>query len=399
MKIAKLEIENFRALSSFSYDFDDAHGAVAPVTIISGPNGSGKTTILYAITNALRGVLGYRTNDVPVPTTDDLRIPPGYTTGWGETRPNVRVTLDLRFGEAEQEAIREVLQLSEMKEPPPLPDGKVRVVWNFPPKIDSSGNRRDWWQADVEPHKENIRSWLMGRRQVIRLWRTKRLADASLLSQIGGLKLFPQNRILRDRVLGSHIVPQIGEDSSRDTEMQESREPRSAVPELTVSEILEYFTSYAKSQSGQIPDERNWELRVQSLFEKICSPKKYVGYRYREDNPEGAPVLQDGSYQYPLYNAASGEFIILDYITRILYPGPLDNSVILIDEPEMHLHPAWVRRLYMAFPQLGMNNQFIVTTHSPELRQRAAADNCLCDLGAIDPKALEAKANERGVAV
>ena len=93
--------------------------------------------------------------------------------------------------------------------------------------------------------------------------------------------------------------------------------------------------------------------------------------------------MEEGDRQYPLSMAATGEQVILDYLTQFVHPRPVNNSLILIDEPELHLHPRWIRQLYRALPQMGRGNQFIMTTHSPELRQLAAEDNALIDLGTL----------------
>ena len=57
MKLAKLRIENFRQLGSaakpFELDFTDALGRVREFTLLVGPNGCGKTTILDAIAAAI----------------------------------------------------------------------------------------------------------------------------------------------------------------------------------------------------------------------------------------------------------------------------------------------------------------------------------------------------------
>ena len=207
-----------------------------------------------------------------------------------------------------------------------------------------------------------------------------------LLNRIGGMWFFPQDRNLRERVLGDDFDP-----SSRHTSRveQENAEAESdldkPIPrERTVSEILHFLSDFAKNRETALPDERNWEKRIQTLFHRVCSPKQYVGYLYREENPLGAPILQEGQYAYPLSHAASGEQVILEYITRLTYPSPLNRSLILIDEPEIHLHPHWIRQLYVALPKIGESNQYILTTHSAELRQRAVADNALIDLGSLD---------------
>jgi predicted ATP-dependent endonuclease of OLD family len=63
------------------------------------------------------------------------------------------------------------------------------------------------------------------------------------------------------------------------------------------------------------------------------------------------------------------------------------NSLILIDEPELHLHPKWIRQLYRALPLMGDNNQFILVTHSIELKQMAAEDNALIPFGDLGNQA------------
>ena len=76
--------------------------------------------------------------------------------------------------------------------------------------------------------------------------------------------------------------------------------------------------------------------------------------------------------------------MILEYILELCRFGPLNRSIILIDEPEVHLHPLWLRRFYLSLPKFGDDNQFVLTTHSPELRQRASSDNSLIELGTLE---------------
>jgi len=43
------------------------------------------------------------------------------------------------------------------------------------------------------------------------------------------------------------------------------------------------------------------------------------------------------------------------------------NSIILIDEPDIALHPEWQMNILDIYRRIGENNQFIITTHSPQL--------------------------------
>jgi len=45
----------------------------------------------------------------------------------------------------------------------------------------------------------------------------------------------------------------------------------------------------------------------------------------------------------------------------------LQDSIILIDEPETSLHPTWQRNILKLYQNMGKNNQIIVATHSPHV--------------------------------
>jgi predicted ATPase len=45
----------------------------------------------------------------------------------------------------------------------------------------------------------------------------------------------------------------------------------------------------------------------------------------------------------------------------------LENSIILIDEPELSLHPEWQQKILNFYRNIGKNNQIIIATHSPHI--------------------------------
>jgi energy-coupling factor transporter ATP-binding protein EcfA2 len=376
MHIVSVVIENYRAISNVEIPFTDSSGRPRPVSVIVGPNGCGKTSILFAIMQALRGVIGFRTTDVPEPSRDDIRLPASALTGWADRPPDSSVRVELQFSREEQETIPRVMELLGKKAPPPLPDGRLQVRWKYPPGFDRDGTRRESWFADISPPLENVRAWLFAKSSAIQ----ERNRD--LVSRIGGLEFFPQDRNLLLRVVGNKSGRAPWERIPAETEMHEDEgeTDRPGRHDRTVSEILESLADFAADHPG-LPDLENRERQIQTIFDRVCFPKKYAGVKYRDGI--GAPVLQDGSHIYPLSNAASGEQVILEYITRLVYRGRIQHSVILIDEPEVHLHPKWVRQLYLALPQIGKDNQFILTTHSDELRRRASADNSVIELGSL----------------
>jgi predicted ATP-dependent endonuclease of OLD family len=345
MHIASVHIENYRAISSLDLDFTDSSGSPRPVSVIVGPNGCGKTSILFGIMQALRGVMGFRTTDVPIPTRDDIRLPSSSQSGWSDRPPESLVEVALQMDNEEQAIVREVLQRLHKEEPPKIPEGRITVKWKHPPGYDS-GRKRNWWDADVSPHLPYVRSWLKAKSWAINAWKELGL---DLVSRVGGFEFFPQDRNLLLRVIGAtdwDDGSSDSEDSSSDLEdsgsefdeeQQSNIAYRRGRHDRVISEILEDLAEYAANRIGTLPDEWNRETIIKELFNVVCRPKQYLGIKYRGTMPY--PVLQDGSHIYPLSNAASGEQVILEYITRLVYRGRIQKSVILIDEPEIHLHP------------------------------------------------------------
>ena len=52
----------------------------------------------------------------------------------------------------------------------------------------------------------------------------------------------------------------------------------------------------------------------------------------------------------------------------------LGKGIVLIDEVELHLHPAWQRRIISWLTNTFANVQFIITTHSPQVLGEVHSD-------------------------
>ncbi|MFJ5476950.1 AAA family ATPase [Enterococcus faecium] len=49
----------------------------------------------------------------------------------------------------------------------------------------------------------------------------------------------------------------------------------------------------------------------------------------------------------------------------------------MIDEVDMHLHPAWQREIVRTLKETFPNAQFIITTHSPSVLQDLESDEII----------------------
>lgn len=386
MKLRKVRIQNFRAIKDREISFEDMLGRIRPITVLAGPNGCGKTTVLFAIVQALRGVMGYRTDDVPEPSDLDIHQT-GTLGGLSRFPVSVSVNLTLELDESERQAIPKVIAdtaaagLHNEYIQSDIPDGRILATWAYPPGRTPDGSRKPPWHLNTISPRDAL-PWFHGRKYAIRGWLNRSLQSRALLDNVGGIYLFPQDRNLQSRVVGNggNILEHR---ESVDIANEYDEEPRRI---KSVWGILEYLSSYSRQQAEphKLKDEENWEKRVQEQFKRICAPKEYLGFLYQPDDPVGAPYFKDGDSIYPLNMAASGEQVIIEYITRLTYPSPMNHSIILIDEPEVHLHPGWIRQLYYALPKIGKDNQYILTTHSLELRAMAAEDNALIDMGEME---------------
>ncbi|MBW8034404.1 MAG: AAA family ATPase [Planctomycetes bacterium] len=88
--------------------------------------------------------------------------------------------------------------------------------------------------------------------------------------------------------------------------------------------------------------------------------------------------LKRGSSLLELNRASSGEKEIVNFLMGI-FSFNIRNGLIIIDEPELHLHPKWQRTLIDLFQTMAEDtgNQFILATHSPALITEKTIDSVL----------------------
>lgn len=102
--------------------------------------------------------------------------------------------------------------------------------------------------------------------------------------------------------------------------------------------------------------------RFRKLYNSFFEEKKFVGVKDFE----------------PIFKVkATGELHSADELSagekQIFYRGGallqlnLENSIILIDEPELSLHPEWQQKILDFYKNIGNNNQIIIATHSPHI--------------------------------
>ena len=87
------------------------------------------------------------------------------------------------------------------------------------------------------------------------------------------------------------------------------------------------------------------------------------------------PIFENSAgEEFDINDLSSGEkqLFLRTLSIKMLEPK---NSIILIDEPELSLHPKWQQRIVEVYKRIGENNQIIVATHSPHILGSVSNEN------------------------
>ena len=102
------------------------------------------------------------------------------------------------------------------------------------------------------------------------------------------------------------------------------------------------------------------------------------------------PIFENSAgEEFDINDLSSGEkqLFLRTLSIKMLEPK---NSIILIDEPELSLHPKWQQRIVEVYKKIGENNQIIVATHSPHILGSVSNENIFIlyrnENGKIDAK-------------
>ena len=135
----------------------------------------------------------------------------------------------------------------------------------------------------------------------------------------------------------------------------------------TLINLMQFHERVELGRYDLRPGQRDIFALLEKAYKSVFTGRSFRGYvpRGEIDDVLKEPwfYLYDGTHEYEIAEMSGGE--------RAVFPMFFDfanwnihNSVILIDEIELHLHPPMQQALMRSLQDLGENNQFIVTTHS-----------------------------------
>ncbi|MCK4762275.1 MAG: AAA family ATPase [Candidatus Aminicenantes bacterium] len=191
------------------------------------------------------------------------------------------------------------------------------------------------------------------------------------LSQIEWLREEIQNIDIKDRPKVFYMPTEINFKGLQTTTLSFNSKYKfeNIVDREAIEDVPSYIASYI---SGEVF--KNQELPAKQAIDKVCGEinslfdmleidAKLIGLK-----PEEKLLIFENSAgkTFDINHLSSGE---KQLFVRALALKMLNanNSIILVDEPEISLHPQWQQRIMKVYEKVGKNNQVIAATHSPHI--------------------------------
>ena len=346
MKIHTIKIKNFRAIENSAFDFTDSLSKPKKLNLIVGANGSGKTSILDAILIVVRLL----ENPYHPRLRDALEFSVAQIVR-GSGR-QAQIEFEYSRDEDEMQVINQVFSALEKQAPLQFHYNEPAVVvWKYPKKGDFYSN------TNFLVESENSLAEVLGARGEISQAVNMKLIPPSLFQRVGGVCYLDQRRSFK-------------------AVQNMSSEPLENLPfDDVLSRLSVYYRKHFNWNTEKY-GESYWH-QIQRLFNKVCYPVKLIRL---ESGPDyDTLIVEHNNTQYDLLQMSSGEHQVLRILVGMVAEVAI-NSIVLIDEVELHLHPVWQERLIEALRDEPLNNQYIFTSHSPFVRQ-LFFDNEIIELG------------------
>lgn len=355
MKLKEIRLKNFRCYEDLTVPLHEQ------LTVLVAPNGQGKTAILDAISIALWDF---------VKKFDLAKPSPAYNIGISKN--DIRIIKDI------EEIVEYRLQggMIRQLDTEIIATDLNNFTWKRYKDSETAGSRTKedsnarLLQKKAQKIQKNIRNSQL------------EVQDLPLFAYYGTGRLWHEKRLMKKQ-----------RQNKNDKKIRTFAYQNSLDPASSYKQFEDWFIQKYKELSREYAISRETKEDISEIFRKIQSEianvsdainivLKIVEWR----NPEYSEIFDNEIVlEHPqhgllkLNQLSDGIQNIFGMVADIAYRCYLLNShlnenaaketegIVLIDEVDMHLHPAWqqtiLQDLKIAFPKL----QFIVTTHSPQV--------------------------------
>jgi energy-coupling factor transporter ATP-binding protein EcfA2 len=313
LKIIELEIRNFKGLVHFQLqDLPD-------LVVLAGPNGSGKSSVLQAITFFKEQI--------------------GPYGGYGIRNP-------LNTG-AQSGEIRIKFQLS--------PKEQLFVKALLRPALRSISNPPVYSSPILEGHIQLIRG---GGVRVQKLDGPLAQLLSSYNPSIGIFDYNDANRFFQETDVATLDLIGITPEQEKTRRVSPGAQKFTTLKQFLAQMKLAELQQMQRQKTFDVPSPLE---PIRKIFSELLSPKEFI------DVDIGASpakfIVRTPSGDVDIDDLSSGEKEVLFFYADMIRLNP-QNSIILIDEPDLHLNQELERRIVPILRNLGSNNQFWIATHS-----------------------------------
>jgi len=375
LKLRRVRIENVRSFLEPTELLVDGD-----ISIIIGPNGGGKTNLLDTITTTLRRHLLTSWVQVKFPTPE---FPNRYafqindSFNYNQLEPHsqgigkqqiVEIELEVTARDLEnmtrmRDSAIEIADLTESK----YIGFSLREASSWELSCLSVGQRLTYQIINNSLQPSTDQSANLYQRYLALYEGDNRLRDelgrASLSMPMVSM---PVNRTSGTFQSSLSLATHDEHNLKKSVDAATSRAPGSIIS-LAVGRIARRYRLLLEQDSGNAKTEFYSDEQIKSL----TSILETLGYKWSLEcidaltNQYDLRLIKQGS-SFLVNAASSGEKELLTYLFAI-YALNVRDALIVVDEPELHLHPKWQSTLLGLFEKLSTEtgNQFLLATHSP----------------------------------
>lgn len=342
MKITQLQLERFKRFrENFVLDFTDPDSNLPlDLVVLVGENGSGKSSVFQAIAITL----GLATSTIKKP--EDFSYPGfEYKSISAAYRGYANIRLTVQFEIPEIDATHDYYRKSSYSthENAVEPGNSKVVILSFSNSPDVEYPVQGYFPEQQRSNAAAVFQF-RGRQYAFSIL-SQRIPN--MFENVGGFFWYDEQRTTSSFNPATYGGYNSGYSSAYN-------------PELSSVAATRQLLANWNAESSR---KKNKFTRLQELYSLAFPGRKLsrVGETFGLQPP---PIFfDDGNNEYELAEVSGGERALLPFLIDFANWG-IHNSIILIDELELHLHPPLQQTLLTLLPRLGKNNQFFITTHS-----------------------------------